>query len=72
MDDLVNRFEYHPADTEERRDAHTAVRLAALRLAEDVLELVPAGREQSLAITKVEEAMFWANAGIARQGGCES
>lgn len=26
----------------------------------------PKSREQSLAITKVEEAMFWANAAIAR------
>jgi len=30
---------------------------------------VPEGRERSLAITKLEEAMFWANAGIARPGG---
>jgi hypothetical protein len=31
-----------------------------------LLSLVPAGRELSLALTKLEEAMMWANDGIAR------
>ena len=30
-------------------------------------EHVPISREQSLALTKLEEAIFWANAGIARR-----
>jgi hypothetical protein len=38
------------------------------RAADAVLDLVPPGREQSLAFTALEEAMFWANAGIARAG----
>ena len=43
---------------------------ANLRLAAKLILIhVPAGREQSLAITKLEEAMFWANAGIARADG---
>ena len=29
----------------------------------------PDGRERSLAFTKVEEAVMWANASIARSGG---
>jgi hypothetical protein len=29
-----------------------------------ILDLVPTGREQSLAITKVEEAVMWAIKGI--------
>ncbi len=31
-----------------------------------VNEVVPDGREKYLAFTKLEEVMFWANAGLAR------
>jgi hypothetical protein len=66
-EDLENRFAFHPATTQDRRDEHEAVRSAALELAQFLTQRVPAGREQALAITHLEEVMFWANAGIARQ-----
>jgi len=65
--DLKNRFNYHPADTEYRQKAHEQVREQCLRAAEFINNNVREGREKSLAITKLEEAMFWANAAIARQ-----
>lgn len=43
-----------------------AVADAAREFADLVLTAVPAGREQSLALTKIEEAVAWAKAGIAR------
>lgn len=36
-------------------------------LASLIIALCPAGRERSAAMTKLEEAIMWANAGIARQ-----
>jgi hypothetical protein len=38
-----------------------------LYAAQFVDRICPDGREKSTAITKLEEAMFWANAAIARQ-----
>lgn len=67
LEDLENRFAFHPANTQERRDAHEAIRAEALEFAKFLDERVPDGREKSLAITHLEEVMFWANAAIARQ-----
>ena len=64
--DIANRFAFHAATTEEKRDAHTSIRQACKRLADDLNERLPEGREKSLAITKLEEVMFWGNAGLAR------
>lgn len=63
--DLDSRFDYHAADAAKAL-RHQEVRSALKEMARMVLELVPAGREQSLALTALEEAMMWANAGIAR------
>lgn len=64
-DDLKNRFTYHsPKGTQPER--YEALRSAGLELARMITDMSPASREQSLALTKLEEALFWANAGIAR------
>lgn len=68
-EDIANRFDFHAATTEEKRNAHTSVRQSHRRLADDLNTRLPEGREKSLAITKLEESMFWANAAIARQEG---
>lgn len=44
------------------------IRELAKELAFVVNERLPHSREQSLALTKVEEALFWAQAAIARVG----
>lgn len=61
------RFNAHPVD-DDGGGRLEAVRGAMRRAAVTVAESVPEGREHSLALTKLEEAMFWANAGIAREG----
>jgi len=64
--DIEHRFAFHAATTEEKRDEHTSARQHCRRLADVLDERLPAGREKALAITKLEEVMFWANAAIAR------
>jgi hypothetical protein len=65
-DDIANRFAFHPATTEEKRDEHTSIRQQCRQLADELNKRLPEGREKSLAITHLEEVMFWSNAAIAR------
>lgn len=64
--DLKHRFAHHPPYGD-RGDRHGDVRQACFDAAEKLVDATPEGREQALALTKLEEAMFWANAAIARQ-----
>ncbi|MFE5912075.1 hypothetical protein ACFQ6B_23740 [Streptomyces wedmorensis] len=64
--DIEHRFAFHAATADEKRDAHGSVRQECRRLADHINETCPDGREKSLAITAIEEAMFWGNAALAR------
>ena len=68
-EDIAHRFAFHAATTDEKRDAHTSVRQLCRQLADALNDRLPDGREKSVAVTKLEEAMFWANAALARQSG---
>lgn len=65
-DDLENRSRHHPPTTEMIERAHAVIREECRLFAETLVSLVPAGRELTLALTQIEQAMMWANAGIAR------
>lgn len=66
--DIENRFAYHPPQTSDVAAKHQAIRDALRTTAHFVVGQIPPGREASLAITALEEAMMWANAAIARHG----
>ena len=66
MDELDIRFTYHPPSTGQP-ERYARIRAKALDLARLIEAEVPTSREQSLAWTALEEAVMWANAGIARR-----
>ena len=62
---LAHNFTYHkPKDDQPER--YESIRATALVLAKKMCALCPPSRELSLALTKLEEAIMWANASIAR------
>ena len=64
--ELANRFTYHlPIDDQTR--VYESIRGEAALFAKHILCMTPESREQSLAITKIEEVVFWANAAVARR-----
>jgi hypothetical protein len=66
FEDIDRRFDHHPPKDEHTIELHKRVREVVKDTAEILDVLLPEGREKALAITKLEESLMWANAGIAR------
>lgn len=66
LDELRERFNYHTPPSYKVVQAHESVRAVCFGAATTFVENLPTSAEQTLAIRKIEEAMFWANAAIAR------
>lgn len=62
---LDNNFTYHAPDADQAA-RYTAIRQTAKDFAALILRYTPDSREQSLALTNLEQAVFWANAAVAR------
>ena len=62
---LDNNFTYH-SPKGDQPDRYIAIRDGAKDLAELICELAPPSREQSVALTHLENVVMWANAAIAR------
>lgn len=62
---IDNNFTYHKPHGDQPQRYET-LRADAKTFAAAVLSKVPESRERSVALTKIEEACMWANAGIAR------
>lgn len=67
--DIDNRFSFHRAPDTEKFMAHGSIRESCRALADKLNESLPEGREKSLAITHLEEVMFWGNAALSRSNG---
>lgn len=64
--EIARRFTYH-APTPDQIPKYNRIRMYAREFAEMLLHECPSCRERSLALTKLEEAVMWANAAIARR-----
>ena len=62
---IEKSFTYHPP-VEGQAPRYMEIRALGRALAENIIESCPRSRERALALTKVEEAVMWANAAIAR------
>lgn len=65
LEDVRRRFTYHPPHGDQQ-PRYELLRARFRDLAELILQTVPPGREQALALTQLEQGCMWANAGIAR------
>lgn len=64
-DQIENNFRYH-APQSGQIERYDVLRSSAKDLATTFATRCPESRELSLALTKLEEAVMWANAAIAR------
>ncbi|OME23406.1 Acb2/Tad1 domain-containing protein [Paenibacillus odorifer] len=62
---IENNFKYH-VPKEGQPEIYEEIRNKAKELAELIDEKCPKSRESSLAMTNLEQAVMWANAGVAR------
>lgn len=64
--DMDKVYSYHPPHPENAAK-FVAMRDEGRKMAELVMQHCPVSRERDIALTKIEEAIMWANAAIARQ-----
>lgn len=67
LKEIETRFTYHPPRDAEQRATYERIREQAKAFALYIALNTPESREQSLALTKLEEAVMWANAAVARR-----
>lgn len=67
--DVEKRMSHHPPPDATTGEAHGLLRDLAKAHAKAVMDLLPAGREKSVVMTHLEDALMWANAAVARNGG---
>lgn len=64
QESLDRTYTYHKP-TPDQVERYTAIRTAGRHLADVVVLSTPPSREQSVALTNIQQAIMWANAAIA-------
>lgn len=67
--EIDKRFAYYRPQSKEVARRFPQIRGAVRAAARVIVDSTVPSREQSLALTKLEEAMFWASAAVARMEG---
>lgn len=62
---IENNFMYH-SPKNGQQEKYESIRSKAKELAYLIDDMCPGSREKSLAMTKLEESVMWANASVAR------
>lgn len=62
---IERNFTYY-APKADQPERYTVIRQVAKEMALTIISNTPVSREQSLALTNLEQAVFWSNAAIAR------
>lgn len=65
-DELRHRSAYHPPQSDDTIRAHEQVREATTEMTLLFNAILPEGREKSMALTFLDQAMWAANAAVAR------
>ena len=63
--ELENRYRYHPSNDKTVFAKHCEITEVCLAAAKRIRDLTPFSREQSLALTHLQDAKHWANAALA-------
>jgi hypothetical protein len=71
LTDIENRFTYH-APRDSQPEIYEKIRNAGLGFALLIDRYAPECDELDIAIRRIEEAVMWANAAIARHGGVDA
>lgn len=66
LDEITHNLTNHPPENEVIADALDVLTDGFIHLSHRVAQVTAPSREQSLALTKLEEASMWAKAAVAR------
>ena len=66
LEQIKNNYTYHPPKDKAQQELYSTLRREGKGLAFIIQDFCPESREKSIAMTKLEEVIMWANASIAR------